>query len=173
MTLVHRTPAAAVAAAAAALLLAPAPEAGASPPTLRPATGVAVHPPVSGAAGPHRRVTVALTRDPNGPEGSFSGTMRVAGGGRLRLPPPDEPTGFFYLKPRAVVFTPVRGVGPGNCVVVLYDSNRLGPGQGTEHRALVYRITTGAAVRLPAVERRLEGAGDAATVRARLERAAR
>lgn len=172
MTRLHGMPATPTtllaAAAAAALLPAPASMAGASSPILRPSAGTAVHPPVSGAAGPHRRVVVTLSRDPGGPGGSFSAAVRVAGGRRLRLPPPDEPIDLFYLQPRAVLFAPVRGAGPGNCVVVLYDSSRIGPGHGTEHRALVYRVTASGAVRLPAAERRLDGAADAATARARL-----
>lgn len=156
----------AIVAAASSLGASGMPRPSVAPPT---AIGTAVHPAVSGAAGPYARVTVALTRAPGRPEGSFVGSARAPSGKSFPLPPPDEPADFFILQPRAVLFTPVRGGGPGNCVVILYDSSQVGPGHGTDHRALVYRLSTGRAVRLAAAEQRLEGARDAATARARLK----
>lgn len=128
------------------------------------------HPIVAGAAGPYARVEVVLTRPAEVSGGQFSGIVR-AGGRRIALPgPSDQPEPFFILEPRAVLFMSVDR-SRRNGIVVLYHSSRIGPGHGTDRRALVYRLERDRAVRLPALEERLEGAHDATAVRRRLRAA--
>ena len=129
------------------------------------------HRPVAGRAGPYAHATVVLRRTSDLPDGGFVGTLIIPGG-TLPLAGPDEPTDLFLLDVTAVLFTPLQR-GGRNGVVVLYNSSQIGPGHGTDRRALAYRVTAGAARRVPAVERRLEGAATAAVVRRRLQGGAR
>ncbi|QNQ10662.1 hypothetical protein [Sphingomonas alpina] len=127
------------------------------------------HPPVKGSAGPYRAVTLTLTR-PAEPFGApFTGMLDIGRGKRLILAGPDENADFFQVEPKAVLFVPTAR-SRSNDIVILYDSSRIGPQHGTQHRALVYRIDATKALRCPDIERRLEGAANAATVRARLGR---
>lgn len=127
------------------------------------------HPPVTGAAGPHARATVTLRRLGERSDARFSGLLTIPGGRTLALAGPDEPSDFFLFDVTAVMFTPLER-GGRNGVVVLYNSSQIGPGHGTDHLALVYRVGRDAARRVPAIERRLEGAASAAEVRRRLRR---
>lgn len=125
--------------------------------------------PVKGSAGPYRAVTLTLTR-PAEPFGApFTGMLDIGRGKRLILAGPDENADFFQVEPKAVLFVPTAR-SRSNDIVILYDSSRIGPQHGTQHRALVYRIDATKALRCPDIERRLEGAANAATVRARLGR---
>jgi hypothetical protein len=146
----------------AALLLGVAPLAVAAE-TVPSLKRVHAHPVVRGAAGPFASVEVVLSRPVDYPRQPFSGMVRVQGR-TIALPGPDEPAEFFIVEPRAVLLTRVDG-SRRNGLVVLYRSSRIGPGHGTEHRALVYRVEPTRAVRLPALEVLLEGARDAATAR--------
>ena len=134
---------------------------------LSAATREVAHPVVRGSAGPFAQVTVTLTRSAEPDGAPFRGELR-AGRRVMALTGPGEPAGFFIIEPRAVLFTPVDR-SRRNGVVVLYRSSQVGPGHGTEHRALVYRVEPTRAVRLPAVERQLEGARDTVTARKRLQ----
>lgn len=125
-----------------------------------------IHRPVTGAAGGFARATVILHRTSAAPDAGFGGVL-VASGRRMPLAGPDEPADFFLFDVTAVLFTPLER-GGRNGVVVLYNSSQIGPGHGTERRALVYRVTAHAARRVPAVERQLQGAASAAEVRRRL-----
>jgi hypothetical protein len=127
------------------------------------------HPPVKGSAGPYRTVTLTLTR-PAEPFGApFTGTLDIGRGKRFILTGPDENADFFQVEPKAVLFVPTSR-SRSNDIVILYDSSQIGPQHGTQHRALVYRIGATKALRCPDIERRLEGAANAAAVRARLGR---
>ena len=130
------------------------------------------HPRVKGAAGPYRQTTLTLVRNSGEPTSSFTGVLDIAGGKRLALAGPDEPDGFFYLDVKAVVFAPIDRTG-ANGVVILYNSSKIGPGNGTDRRALVYRVEANRAVRQPTLENRLEGVRNAAEARAALARARR
>lgn len=132
-------------------------------PLLRPLA----HPPVSGAAGPFPKVTVTLRRTNTVPHAPFDGEMRLMDGRSLPLAGPDLPADFFRIDVTAVVFTPI-GRTRTNGLVILYDSSQIGPQHGTDHLALVYRVTRSAAVRVAAAENRLEGVGNAAAARRRL-----
>lgn len=102
----------------------------------------------------------------------FVGIAEVAGHRRLAMAGPDEPAEFFQFDVSAVMFTPIER-GRRNGIVILYDSSQIGPGHGTQHRALVYRVGTSTAQRVPNLERRLEGATSAAEVRRRLGKVVR
>ncbi len=127
------------------------------------------HPRVKGAAGPYRRTTLTLTRPAGKATSRFMGVLDVGGGKRLALDGPDEPDDFFYLDVKAVVFTPIDR-SRANGIVVLYNSSKIGPGNGTDQRALIYRVEADRAVRQPAIEERLEGVKNAAEARAKLAR---
>ena len=126
-------------------------------------------PTISGAAGPFDRVTVTIRTTQDGGAGGFSGVVTTPDGQHLALSGPDEPADLFLLEPRAVLFTPVDPTRT-NGIVILYDSTQIGPRHGTYHRALVYRLTANAAVRLPRIEERLEDVPNAAAARTRLKR---
>lgn len=132
-----------------------------------PAASVPVHPVVHGAAGPFRQVTVTLVGSSDGGVRGFSGRIDTAEGRHIALAGPDEPADLFVLEPQAVLFTPIDRTR-ANGVIILYNSSQLGPQHGTDHRALVYRVSATAAVRQPAIEARLDGATTAAAARARL-----
>lgn len=98
--------------------------------------------------------------------GPFVGKLE-ADGVTLTLAGPDDPADFFLVEPTAVLFAPL-GKSEPNGVIILYDSSQIGPGHGTEHRALIYRVSQTSALRQAVLEGRLEGARDAAEVRRRL-----
>jgi hypothetical protein len=130
------------------------------------------HPQVQGAAGPYRRVTVTLTRPAGQATAPFIGRLDIGHGKRLKLAGPDEPDGFFYLDPKAVIFTPINRRQRRNGIIILYNSSKIGPGNGTDRRALVYRVGTNIAQRQPKIEDRLEGVANAAQARAEIARLA-
>ena len=122
------------------------------------------HPPVSGAAGPYPQVTVTLKRTGPLPHAPFTGAMRLPDGRSLPLAGPGLPADLFRIDPTAVIFTPIDRTRT-NGVVILYDSSQIGPQHGTDHLALVYRVTRGAAARVTSLEDRLEGVRNAAQAR--------
>lgn len=133
----------------------------------RPASPTApalAHPQVSGAAGPYASVTVTLKRTGPLPHAPFAGAMRLPDGRSLPLAGPDLPADFFRIDPTAVIFTPIDRART-NGVVVLYDSSQIGPQHGTDHLALVFRVTRDAATRVTSLEDRLEGVRNAAQAR--------
>lgn len=121
------------------------------------------HPIVTGAVGPFARTTLVLERTEASPQAPFTGRL-ITPSGCIAVPGPDEPADFFLFDVRAVIFTPLDRTATRG-LVILVDRSQIGPGRGTEHVALAYRVTATAAVRQPAVEARLEGARDAAAVR--------
>lgn len=142
----------------------------AQPPIANQAAHPLAHPPVTGAAGPFGKVTVTLRRTGPQAHAPFAGEIRLPNGRSLALAGPDLPAEFFRIDVTAVVFTPI-GRTRTNGVVVLYDSSQIGPQHGTDHLALVYRVTREAAVRIPAAEDRIEGVRNAAQARRALLKA--
>lgn len=142
----------------------------AQPHATKQATYPLAHPPVTGTAGPFGKVTVTLRRTGSQPHAPFTGEIRLPNGRSLPLAGPDLPAAFFRIDVTAVVFTPI-GRTRTNGVVVLYDSSQIGPQHGTNHLALVYRVTRDAAVRIPTAEDRIEGVRNAAQARRALLKA--
>ena len=153
-----------------AFLLAASPAASCAPVQAVAEARPLAHPRVKGAAGPYRQVTLTLLRNSGERLSSFTGVLDVGGGKRLALAGPDEPDDFFYLDVKAVLFTPIDR-SRTNGIVILYNSSKIGPGNGTDQRALVYRVEPNRTARQPALEERLEGVRNAAEARARLARA--
>ncbi len=136
-------------------------------PSEPPPGQVLAHPVVKGSAGPFAQVTLALIRPADKPEAPFTGVLDIGGKTCLKLNGPDEPADFFLIDVKAVLFTHLAG-GRGNGIIVLYDSSQIGPDNGTDHEALVYRVDGGAAQRMPDLEKRLSGVQTAAQARERL-----
>lgn len=130
------------------------------------------HPPVKGAAGPFANVTVTLRRTGAQPHAPFAGELILPNGRSFPLAGPDLPADFFRIDVTAVIFTPIDRTHT-NGLVILYDSSQIGPQHGTDHLALVYRVTRDAAVRVTSAEDRLEGVQNAAQARHALLRTRR
>lgn len=95
------------------------------------AAPILAHPRVHGAAGPFTRATVTLRRTEPVWGTHFDGVLE-AGGARLKLDGPDEPPKFFFIDPKAVVFTPLDRTG-ANGVVILYISAQIEPRHGVDN----------------------------------------
>ncbi len=143
--------------------------AAAQPPAARQEAPSLAHSPVSGAAGPFAKVTVMLRRTGSQPHAPFTGEMRLPSGRSFALAGPDLPGDFFRIDVTAVVFTPIDR-SRTNGVVILYDSSQIGPQHGTDHLALVYRVTRDAAVNVPDAEEQLNGVRNAAQARRALSK---
>lgn len=139
----------------------------AQPPNAMQVTPPVAHPPVSGAAGPFAKVTVTLRRTGPQAHAPFAGEIRLPNGRSLPLAGPNLPASFFRIDVTAMVFTPVDRTRT-NGLVILYDSSQIGPQHGTDHLALVYRVTRDAAVRIPVAEDRIVGVRNAAQARCAL-----
>lgn len=135
---------------------------------------VSAHPEVTGAAGPFSHVRVRLDHLADPPDSAFTGRMIVDGPPArcFVLSGPDAPNDFFLFDVRSILFTPLDQ-SRHNGIVVLYNQSQIGPGNGTQQRAIVYRVSAAGAVRDAALEARLAGAATAAAVRARLKKATR
>lgn len=121
----------------------------------------------TGRAGPFAAATATVTRTGTLEAGGFTGTLDTGTGKRFTLPGPDDPAEFFIVEPRGILFAPIAA-GRENGLVVLYNSSRIGPGNGTDHKALVYQVGTAGVTRQPAIEARLEGVATISAVRAKL-----
>ncbi|MBC7505689.1 MAG: hypothetical protein H7267_08205 [Sandarakinorhabdus sp.] len=123
------------------------------------------HAPVTGALGPFPKALVELRyADPANANG-FTGTVQVPA--THALPNPDEPTDFFDVKVRAVMFADADRK-PGNELLVLYSAQKTGPATPLYYAVTVYKWAGADFVRLRDVEAKLEGSHNAADVRRRL-----
>jgi hypothetical protein len=121
----------------------------------------------TGRAGPFVAATVTVTRTGSVESGGFTGTLDTGTGKSFTLAGPDEPSDFFIVEPRAVLFAPI-GAGRESGLIILYDSSRIGPQNGTDHKALVYEVGVAGVTRQKAMEARLAGVSTIAAARAKL-----
>jgi hypothetical protein len=131
-------------------------------------TAVFAHPSVTGAIGPFARALVELRYADPGNANGFTGTVTEPSATHP-LPDPDEPTDFFDVKVRAVMFTNADRK-PGNELLVLYSLQKTGPAEALHYAVTVYKWTGHDFVRLRKIEVKLEGSRTAADVRRRLGR---
>ena len=137
------------------------------------------HSRVSGRLGPWRRAEVVLTQSSEIDDAPFSGLVvtRDPAGNEVRtaLPLPDEPESLFMMKVRSVIFRNVDQ-SPDNELIVLYSAAKIGAQQRPYYASCVYKWQNegaGRFVRLPAVEKILEGARDSKAVTKYLRSAAK
>lgn len=134
-----------------------------------PVTGEQLaHPRVFGRLGPWKRAEVVLTQSNEVDDAPFSGVViaRDSSGHEVRasLPQPDEPESLFMMKVRSVMFRNVDA-SPDNELIVLYSAAKIGPQQSPYYASCVYKWQKdGSFVRLPNVEKTLEGARDSKAV---------
>lgn len=126
------------------------------------------HARVSGRLGPWRRAEVVLTQSSELDDAPFSGVViaRDLSGNEVRaaLPRPDEPDSLFMMKVRSVMFRNVDR-SPDNELIVLYSAAKIGPQQSPYYASCVYKWQKdGSFVRLPNIEKTLQGARDSKAV---------
>jgi hypothetical protein len=130
------------------------------------------HPVLVGDIGPFRRAVLLLTQNVENSNSAFSGVVIVPGKTQkhvvLPLPPQDEPSEFFAVRVKSVLFQNVDK-SPENEIIVLYDAQKMGPGEQPYTATCVYKWNGSGFVRLATVEAALADSPDGKAILAKLK----
>lgn len=130
------------------------------------------HPVLVGDIGPFRRAILLLTQSAENTTSAFSGYVIVPDKSQkhvaLRLPPQDEPSEFFAIRVKSVLFQNVDKSSE-NEIIVLYAAQKMGPGEQPYNATCVYKWTGSGFVRLAAVEAALADSPDGRAILVKLK----